>query len=101
MLLHVPDHLQKLFKAFMAVAYDLKKKFPDLKRSVKFDENPLSMFMDLQTKEGSPWKRIQPEQAIRAAASRQNRQDNAPRSLEDADLRELMETEDAEQTTSD
>ena len=48
MRLHVPDHLQKWFQALMNLSYDLKKKRPDLKRNVKFDEDRLDMFMDIQ-----------------------------------------------------
>ena len=43
MLLLIPDHLQKVFKALMAMAYDLKKKFPGLRRNVKFDEDEQAM----------------------------------------------------------
>ena len=31
MLLHLPDHLQNMFKALKSLAFDLKKKFPELK----------------------------------------------------------------------
>ena len=39
MKLHVPDHLQKVFKALMGLAYDLKKKYTGLRRNIKFDED--------------------------------------------------------------
>ena len=41
MRLQVPDHLQKNFRALMLVAYDLKKKYPDLRRNIKFDKEKL------------------------------------------------------------
>ena len=41
MRLHLPNHLQKDFKALMSLSYGLKKRNPDLKRNVKFDETDL------------------------------------------------------------
>ena len=65
MRLHIPDHLQKKFRALMNLSYDLKKKNPDLKRSVKSDEDKLDMFMDIQTVSGGDWRRVESEQAVR------------------------------------
>lgn len=45
MRLHIPDHLQKTFKNLMALSYDMKKKQPELKRSVKFDEDKLNLYV--------------------------------------------------------
>ena len=53
MRLQIPDMLQKDFKALMSVAYDMKRTNKELKRNVKFDEESMGLFMDLQTrKEG-------------------------------------------------
>ena len=38
MRLELPDHLQKNFRLLMNVAYDLKRKNPELRRNIKFDE---------------------------------------------------------------
>ena len=54
MRLHVPDHLQKMFKLLMSLLYELKQTNSDLKRNVKFNEDNLSIFMDIQTKKGGP-----------------------------------------------
>ena len=70
MRLHVPDHLQKAFKALMNLSYDLKKKNNDLKRNIKFDEDTLSMFMDIQTKAGGDWRRVDADRAIKMTAGR-------------------------------
>ena len=91
MLLHIPDHLQKTFRALMAVAFDLKKKFPALKRNIKFDEDTLSLFMDVQLKQDEDWKRIFPEQAMKAAANRPR--NNGPRSIEENELAGLLSQE--------
>ena len=47
----------------MGLSYDMKKKNPDLKRNVKFDEDDLGLFMDVQMQRDGPWRRIKPEQA--------------------------------------
>ena len=66
MRLHIPDHLQKSFRALMNLSYDIKRKRPSLKRSIKFDEDALDLYMDIQVKGGDDWKRIEPEQALQA-----------------------------------
>ena len=44
-------------------SYNLKKKHLDLRRNVKFDEQDLGLFMDLQTEREGPWRLVKPEQA--------------------------------------
>ena len=65
MRLHIPDHLQQSFRSLMNLSYELKKKHPELKRTVKFDEDELDLFMDIQTAAGADWKRIGRDQAQR------------------------------------
>ena len=48
MRLNIPDHLKKDFAALMNLSYDLKRKDKDLKRNIKFDEDTLGLFMDIQ-----------------------------------------------------
>ena len=69
MRLHLPNHLQKDFKALIGLSFDLKKTHKELKRNVKFDEDDLGLFMDIQLKKDGAWKRIKPDQARRALAS--------------------------------
>ena len=64
MRLHIPDHQQQTFRALMNLSYELKKQNPGLKRSVKFDEDTLNMFMNIQTSAGNDWKRVDSEQAL-------------------------------------
>ena len=66
MRLQVPDHLQKTFRALMNLSYDLKKKHPTLRRSIKFDEDSLGLYMDIQMDSDAEWKRIDAEQALKA-----------------------------------
>ena len=66
MRLQIPNFLQKEFKALMKLAYLLKKTNPDLRRNVKFDEENIGLFLDMQTKKEGQWKRVRPEEAKKA-----------------------------------
>ena len=88
MRLQIPDNLQKDFKALMAVAYDLKQKNKDLRRNVKFDEETMGLFMDVQTEREGNWKRIRPQQAYRLNAARPTRK--GPEEMEDAEIASLI-----------
>ena len=67
MRLHLPNHLQKDFKSLMSLSYQLKKKRPELRRNVKFDESDLGLYMDLQVELDGPWRRVKPDQVRQAA----------------------------------
>ena len=73
MRLHAPAHLQKDFQALMNLSYDLKKKHPDLKRNVKFDEEDGGLFMDLRLRTDGDWRRVKPSEAAAATKKRQNK----------------------------
>ena len=47
MRLHVPNHLQKAFRALMNLSHYMKKKHPTLKSSVKFDEDTMGLYMNI------------------------------------------------------
>ena len=63
MRLHIPDHLQKEFHTLMSLSYELKKKYPGLKRNIKFDEEDGGLFMDIKLNPDAEWKRIKPREA--------------------------------------
>ena len=65
MRLQIPDHLQRLFRVFMNLSFDLKKKHQELKRSVKFDDLGMTLYMDVQLQRDGPWRRIDPDQALK------------------------------------
>lgn len=58
MRIHLLSYLQKDFKILMRLAFIIKQKNPDLRRNVKFDEDELSLFMDMQMKKDGPWRRV-------------------------------------------
>ena len=66
MRLHIPEHLQRDFHALMNLSYDLKKKYPGLKRNVKFDEEDGGLFMDFKLGDDVEWKRVKPAQAMKS-----------------------------------
>ena len=88
MRLQIPDNLQKDFKALMSVAYDLKQKNKDLKRNVKFDEESLGLYMDIQMERDGDWRRVKPQQAFKALANRT--QKNGPRSMDEEEIASLL-----------
>ena len=88
MRLHVPNHLQRDFRALMSIAYELKKKNNRLKRNVKFDDNKMNLFIDIQVNADEPWSRIRPEEARKALTNR--RGVNGPAELGGDDLKSLL-----------
>ena len=96
MRLHLPDHLQKSFRALMGLSFDMKKKFPGLRRSVKFNEDTMDLYMDIQTSNEADWRRIEAEQAVKAAARRPGRGDSNRTTLMAEDIEGLLGGEGAE-----
>ena len=73
MRLHIPDHLQRPFRALMNLSYDLKKTHPELKRNVKFDDDEMGLYLDVQLEKDGEWIRIDAEQAMLATKGRNGR----------------------------
>ena len=72
--LEPPDHLRGQYAAFQNLAFCLKKKNPELKRNIKFDDRELSLIMDIKTDEG--WKTIE-YQAARDLLRRRTQRSNS------------------------
>ena len=92
MRLELPDHLQKTFRILMNLAYDLKQRHTELRRNIKFDEDDLSMYMDVQFKKDGPWRRIKPEQAKELTGRRRR----GPEQIDAEELRSLVGEDDDE-----
>ena len=90
MRLHLPNHLQKDFKSLMSLSYQLKKKRPDLRRNIKFDESDYGLYMDLQMERDGPWRRVKPDQAKQAADKAGAGRSGGPDSLEADELSGLL-----------
>ena len=63
MRIHVPDFLKANFRHLDGVCYDLKQKFPSLKRNIKFDDELMDLYADVLLSPGSSWKKILPSEA--------------------------------------
>ena len=87
MRLQIPDNLQKDFKALMSMAYELKQKNKELRRNIKFDEENLGLFMDVQTEKEGDWKRIRPGQAYKHLAARKKA---GPDEMNDDEIASLL-----------
>ena len=64
MSLHVPGHLMDNLVALNGLAYSIKSRNPDTKRSVKFDDSNMGLYLDICI--AGKWRRIGPEEAKQA-----------------------------------
>lgn len=67
LMIHVPGHLLDDLHALNNVGYNIKQKNEGVRRSVKFDDENLSIFMDIKIQ--GNWKRITPAEARQVANS--------------------------------
>ena len=58
-----PDHLRSHYQALQKMAFEMKRKFPSLRRNIKFYDMDLALVMDVQTTAGGPWKTVGYEDA--------------------------------------
>ena len=65
MRLEIPRFLQPSLKALEAVSFNLKKKFPNIKRNIKFDDGEMDLVLDFCTNPdaGEQWRKVRPAQA--------------------------------------
>ena len=61
--LEPPDHLRGQYQSYQKLAFQMKKKFPQLRRNVKFLDAELSLTMDVLTAPGGTWKAVVYEDA--------------------------------------
>ena len=62
--LEIPALLQPSLKALETVSFKLKKKYPEMKRNIKFDDDVMDLVLDLCTDPiNSIWEKVRPEQA--------------------------------------
>ena len=64
---HIPRHLQAKFKQLDRMCFSLKASNPNLRRSIKFDDDIMDIFADVKSDDNSPWKRMSPEDAKEAS----------------------------------
>ena len=93
--MEIPQYLQPSLKSLEALSYALKKKFPRIRRNIKFDDEKLDLVLDFHTDPGadSPqWKKIRPSEAslVRGGAAGRDRLEE----LSGADVGRLLEDDD-------
>ena len=71
-----PDHLRGHFQSFQRLAYQMKKKFPTLKRNVKFYDPEQTLSMDVLTRPDSSWRTILYDDAKTILARTRERTDS-------------------------
>ena len=66
--LEVPDHLWPSFRVLQNIGYELKQKYPGLKRNVLFDDENMDLKLDVCTDPAHPWRTIYPDGARQSLA---------------------------------
>ena len=74
-----PDFLRTQYQTFQRLAFQLKKKHPSLKRSVRFDDAGFCLTMNILTSRGAEWKTIDYEDAQSTMKKARDRTDSISR----------------------
>ena len=94
--LEVAHHLMSNFKALSNASFKIKKKFPQCKRNLRYDDDALDLILDFKPKTDSPWKRLRPEQARIIEDT-----DGRVEEMSASDVSEMLELEDDDTFTED
>ena len=89
MRLHIPGFLESNFKALENVSYNLKQKYPGIKRNIKYDDMNRDLVLDFLLGPGGQWRSIRPDQA-RQFASLPRSENPSNRSISAADISDLL-----------
>ena len=84
--LELPNHLKTAMQALQAASYEIKKKSPEAKRNVLFDDNTLDLVLDFSLGEGRPWRWMTAKQAKLAKRKRVA----SERDVKDSELDEIL-----------
>ena len=93
----VPDHLRSSERVLDSVAFQLRRKFPAMKRNVKFNDRELDLQMDFCTG-GKKWQTILPHDA-RNSLKKRRLDPGRTASVSDRDLDDLLESDGEQQPT--
>ena len=83
--------MQSNLKAIESVSYHLKKKFPGIKRNVKFDDDVIDLVLDFNThpESGGVWRQVTATQA-RQMKSQLKSSDGQAKAITDGELSGLL-----------
>ena len=92
--LEVPDHLWPSFRVLQSVGYELKQKFPALKRNVLFDDENMDLKLDVCTDPAQPWRTIYPDSARQSLAKMGKSPNTGRAALSPGELDDLLAGDD-------
>ena len=61
--MEVPSHLLPAFRVLQRYSFSLKRKFPSMKKHIKYDDFVRSIFLQIKIDDSSEWMNISPEEA--------------------------------------
>ena len=61
--LELPNHLKSAMQSIQSVSYQIKKKYPESRRNVLFDDGTMDLVLDFSISEGKNWRRLTSSQA--------------------------------------
>ena len=70
--MEIPAHLRQAFQLFETHGSLLRQRFSELKRSIKFDDEAMSLVMDVRLTAADNWERISVGDAQRSRREREN-----------------------------
>ena len=95
--MEVPDHLRGRYQTFQTLAYQLKQKYPGLKRNIKFVDTDMSLAMDVKLDADTDWKTVLYEDAKAIVPSMRPRTASFTR----AELTGMVSKKNSEKTQTD
>ena len=87
----MPDHLKSNFRHLDRVCFRLKSKYPNLRRSIKFDDEALDLVADFKLDDWKPWQRITPEEAKQSKPAESQPTSQGPSRVSAAGLTSLFD----------
>ena len=94
----IPNFLKSDFQVLQSLSYKMKQSNPEMKRSLKFDDESLGLVLDVQLPD-QDWTRIRPDQA-RLARQTEPSLRSGPRELTSSNIAGYVRREQQSDPTS-
>ena len=92
MKIDVLEFLRANFRHLDSLCYTLKQKYSELRRAIKFDDDLMDVYADVQTSPSQPWRRLDPGTARVANGGDVLAGDPGATTLTAAAIEDLMST---------
>ena len=90
--MEIPKHLASDFSILEKLSYALKKRNPDIKRNIKFDDAFMGLMLDFNV--DGTWKTVRPDQARQVTLASAGKNSSAgAESISVADLTDMVSGE--------